>query len=106
MAPEISCYTTQGNNLLADCVLPDLVGAAGGEALFGILVGGTAMFVLWWAADGDAGVPATVAILSASLMLSVLPAQFRTIATTIMLLGLAAGIFAVAQRYFMSPAAR
>lgn len=99
MAP-IDCYTTSGNDLLT-CALDDLVGAAGGDALFGVLIGGTALFALWWVSDGDLALPAVVAILSGALLTSVLPSEYDTIAKTVMFLGLAAGIYAVGKTYVL-----
>ena len=102
--PSFDCYGGVGSSdVLADCTLPQLVSALGGEGLFALFVGGVAMYVMWEAADHEPAVPATVAILSGGLLLPILPSEYATVARTIMLLGLAAGIYAVARRYAMTP---
>lgn len=102
MAPDLGCYSTAGNNLLT-CVLDDAVAAFGGQAVFGLIVGSAILFSLWWANDGRIGVPAVVVLVSAGLMLPLLPAQYATIARAFAFIGLVAAIIAVGQRYFLDP---
>lgn len=102
MAPALDCYSTPGNNLLA-CVLDDAVGAFGGQAVFGLIVGTAVLFSLWWANDGRIGTPAVVVLISGGLMLPLLPAQYATLAQAFAFIGLVAAIVAVGQRYFLDP---
>lgn len=102
MAPELSCYTTSGNNYLT-CILDDAVGAFGGQAVFGLMVGSAVLFSLWWANDGRLGTPAVAVLITGGLMLPLLPAQYATAARAFAFIGLVAAVLAVAQRYFLDP---
>jgi len=105
MAPELDCYATPGNDLL-QCALDDIAGSLGGDAVFGLLVAGVVMFVLWRSAGGSLGLPATFMVLAGGLILSALPAQYHAPARTIMVVELASGLFAIARRYVLNPGAR
>lgn len=102
MATPLDCYATPGNNLLT-CVLDDAVGAFGGQALFGLIIGSAVLFSLWWANDGRIGTPAVVVLISGGILLPLLPAQYATAARAFAFIGLVAAIIAVGQRYFLDP---
>jgi len=101
----LDCYTTQGNDLMG-CALDDWAASLGGDIMFGLIVGGVALFALWQVADHSVGLPAVMLILGGAFILPTLPAQFGSMAQAIMLVGLAAGLFAVARRYVLDPGAR
>lgn len=102
MAPDLSCYSTPGNNIMT-CVLDDVVAAFGGEAVFGLITGFAVLFALWWANDGRIGTPAVVVLVTGGLMLPLLPAQYASIARAFAFIGLVAAVVAVGQRYFLDP---
>lgn len=95
-----SCYTTQGNNLLT-CALDDIVAAFGGEAMFGLLVGGAITFALYLAGDGDVRTPAAVLILISGTIFGALPSRYATMGLTFGVLGLAAAIYTVLENEYM-----
>jgi hypothetical protein len=101
----LDCYSKPGNDLLS-CALDDFAGSLGGDIMFGLLVGGVALFVLWNSADYSIGLPAVFLVLAGGFILPTLPPQYVGMAQSIMLLGLAAGLFAVARRYVLDPGAR
>lgn len=105
MAPALGCYSTPGNNLMT-CVLDDVVAALGGEASFGLIVGGAVLFSLWWANDGRLGTPAVVVLVTGGILLPLLPAQYATIAQAFAFIGLVASIVVIGQRYFLDPNSR
>jgi len=74
-----------------------------GEAMFGVFIAAFVFFVLYYASGGTIGVPAIVMTLGSSWMLTVVPPQYRTVVITIVIVGLAAGVFRVSQKYFLRP---
>jgi len=93
-------YTEPGADLLVEAIA-DLTHAAGGEATFGVLVGGTLIMALWIAGDGDLATPAVVTVLVGSLMFPVLPAGYLGIARVISFLGLTAAILAALEKFYL-----
>lgn len=102
---SLDCYTTQGNDLMS-CALDDFASSLGGDIMFGLVIGGVALFVLWQTADHSIGLPAVFLILGGAFILPTLPGQYIGMGQAIMLIGLAAGLFAVARRYVLDPGAR
>jgi len=101
----LDCYTTPGNDLLG-CALGDFASSLGGDIMFGLVIGGVAIFVLWQTSDHSIGLPAVFLMLGGAFIVSALPAQYVGMAQAIMVLGLAAALFAVARRYVLDPGAR
>lgn len=99
MAPDLSCYTNNPDSII-ECAFGQLQ-APIGEGLFALLIAGGALFALWWAGDGDLAPPSVTLVLFSGVAVGVLPGQFQSIATAIMLIGLAGAILGIAQRYFL-----
>lgn len=104
-ASELGCWadTSEGMPDYLSCGLSWLTRATGGEGMFGLLIGGTVLFALWYAGDGRIDLPATLTILFGTILIPTLPGSFAGIAETIIILGLAAGVFSIAKKYFMGP---
>jgi len=84
---------------LVEAALSDIVGAVGGEATFGALVGGTVVTSFWLAGDGDLATPAVLTVLIGVLMFPLLPAGLLGVARVISFIGLVAGILAALEKY-------
>lgn len=100
-ASKFDCYTGTGDKL--SCVLGDLTAAAGGEPLFGLFIFGVILFGNYLAGNGGVETPAVLTILLGGVLIPMLPGEYQAIAGTLILLGVAAGFFAVLQRYVLNP---
>jgi len=84
--------------------LDNIFAALGGDALGSTLIGGTILLSLYLAGNRSFATPAVVLILFGGVLIPLLPGELAGVAGTVMLLGLAAGILAVAERYFIRAA--
>jgi hypothetical protein len=75
-----------------------------GEPTFGVLIGIGIYGSMYVAGGGDMTTPTTVTILLATLMFPLLPGGFNGIAWAVLLVGAAAAILQVMQKYVLSPA--
>lgn len=100
MAPDLDCYTTTGNDLLA-CLLDDSVAAFGGEAMMGLILGSFILLTGYWANDGRMGVPAVILTVGGGVLVPMLPAAYAGLARTFMFMGLVVAAVVVGQRYFL-----
>jgi hypothetical protein len=98
---EIALGDYLGGNDMLQAALDDLVFAAGGEAIFGLLVGGVLILALWIAGDGDLATPSVTTVLVGALMFPLLPGTYLTIARVITFLGLTAAILAAVEKYYL-----
>lgn len=98
-----SCYF--GGDALT-CLLDQLVGATGGKALFGFLLGSIIFVVFYIASDGDLATPTTALVLTGTVFVGMLPSAFQDIAYAVVLIGLAAALWQVVKQYVLSGAAR
>ena len=100
---SLSCFTgvERPSDLFYDCIMADMTGAVGGEAMFGLLAGGLIMLVLYLAGDGDMAVPTVTTILLGSVMVPALPPQYTQMAYAIVVVGIAAAIIGLAGRYVL-----
>jgi hypothetical protein len=96
----MSCITNSQSWL--QCALADLTGQVGGEAAFGLLVGGAVILSLY-VVDRSMATASVILILAGGFLIPTLPASYGSMAGTLVLLGVAAGLFAVAKRYVLSP---
>jgi hypothetical protein len=96
---ELGPYTSGGN--LLEAVLNDLTAATGGEALFGILVGGAILLAFYIGGDRDLATPTVLTILLGSVLIPMLPGQYQQIGLSVIIVGIAAGIMAIANRYVL-----
>lgn len=98
----LDCYTSQGDRLA--CAFQDFASATGGEAVFGLLLGGALLLSFYVASDGSIAVPAVILTLTGAFLVPILPGQVAGIAGTVIIMGLAAGIFAVMARFSLAGA--
>jgi hypothetical protein len=84
------------------CVFTPVTGLIG-EGVFGLLVGSVLYLALYIAGNGDMTVPTVVCILVATLAFPILPNQFNPIAWSVLLVGAAAAVLQVLQRYVLDP---
>jgi hypothetical protein len=75
-----------------------------GEPTFGVLIGVGIYGSMYVAGGGDMTTPTVVTILLATLMFPLLPGGFSGIAWAVLLVGAAAAILQVMQKYVLSPA--
>jgi len=94
-----SCYF--GGDALA-CLLDQLVGALGGEGLFGFLLGSLIFGVFYVASDGDIATPTVALVLTGTVLVGMVPAQYQQIAYAVVLVGLGAAVWQVLQKYVLS----
>lgn len=98
-ATDISCLTSSGDALA--CMLAATVTAVGGEANFGMLVGGVWVLATYVSSGYHPAPPSIGTILLGALLVPSLPPQYRGIATTIMLVGFIVSVFFIGKKYFL-----
>jgi len=101
---EIALDDYLGGNDMLQAALDDLVFAAGGEAIFGLLVGGVLILALWIAGDGDLATPATITVLVGGVLFPILSGDYLNIARVVAFLGLAGVILATIEKYYLEGA--
>jgi len=95
-----SCYF--GSDPWA-CGISQWSAAFGGDALFGTMVGSLLFLALYVAADGDMAVPTVAVILTGGVFVPMLPSNLQSISTGIVVIGLAAAVWQVLQKYVLNP---
>ena len=93
---QLGDYTSGG---LLEAALTDLSAAVGGDAVFGLLVGGVLMLAFYLASNGGLATPATLTALVGGILIPALPPGFGRIAQVIIFLGLVAAIMAGLEKY-------
>jgi len=91
-------------DLIQNVILPELTGQLG-SAVFALIIGFAVLAMLYYASGGRWTVPAVVLTLSGAWLTASIPAQFGGLAQSLIIIGLVAGIFAVARRFFLRPTA-
>lgn len=95
---DVGCFV-DNSTAMTDCVTDGVFGAGPSPTLMGLLLSGALLTSLYIAGDGDIVVPAVVTILVGSAMIPVLPAQFVTLAYTVLAIGVTVAVFAVWTRF-------
>jgi hypothetical protein len=98
----LDCYVSSGDRLA--CAFSDFAVATGGEAVFGLLLGGALLMAFYIASDGSVAVPAVMLTLTGGFLIPILPGQLVGIAQPIIILGIFAGLFSVLARYTLAGA--
>ena len=96
---DLGCFVEGVDGDMTACVVDGIFGAGPAPSLMGLLLSGTLLTSLYLAGDGSIVVPAIITILLGSAMIPILPAQFVTLAYTVMVIGTAAAIFGVWTRF-------
>lgn len=91
-------------SLLDSVILPELTGELG-VTVFALIIAFAVLAMLYYSSGGRWAVPAVVLTLSGSWVTSQIPAQFGGLAQSLIIVGLIAGVFAVAERFFLRPSA-
>lgn len=98
-----SCYF--GGSALT-CLLDQLVAAFGGEAIFGLLAGAGIFLVFWVASEGDLAAPTVALVLTGSVSVAMVPAGYQDLAYGVVVVGLAAVLWAILKQYVFAGAPR
>jgi hypothetical protein len=93
---QLGDYTDGG---LLDAALNDLAAAVGGDAVFGLLVGGGVLFSFYLASDGGLATPSVLTALAGGVLFGTLPGGFARIAQVIIFVGLVGAIFGLLDKF-------
>jgi hypothetical protein len=96
-----SCYF-DGSGAL-DCGAEQLFGAFGGGGLLAVVMAAMIFGVFYLAGDGDTATPTVALILSGAALVQMLPDNYAQFAGYLVVIGLAAAMFQVLQKYVLSP---
>lgn len=94
-----------GGNAL-QWLLDTLVSAFGGPALFGLLLGSVIFVAFYIASNGDLATPTVALILTGTVTISMIPANYERIAYGVVVIGLGAALWQVLKQYVLSGAVR
>lgn len=83
-------------------LLDTIVSAFGGEAMFGLLLGAVIFLAFYVASNGDLATPTVALILTGTVTVSMVPGNYGEIAYGIVVIGLAAALWQVMQKYVLS----
>lgn len=97
-----SCYF-DGSGAV-DCGAEQLIGAFGGASLLAVVMAAVIFGVFYLAGDGDMATPTVALILSGTALVQMLPAAYQQLAIYLVVIGVAAGVWQVLQKYVLSPA--
>lgn len=103
-ATDVQCIKDAAGNTPtggAECMFQAFGVAFGGEATFTFVVGGGLLLSLLMGADYDPAPVAVGTMLLGGILVPNLPAQFQSMAITVMILGFIVGVWAIGKRYFM-----
>jgi len=78
-----------------------LVSAFGGQGLFGLFLGAIIFIAFYVAADGDLATPTVALILTGTVTVSMVPAQYQQLAVGVVVIGVAAALWQAAQAYVL-----
>jgi hypothetical protein len=95
----IDCYVQSGDKLA--CAFGDFAAATGGETTFGLLLGGVLLASLY-KASGSVIVPAVALTLLAGFLVPIMPGALAGVSGGIVVIGIAAAIFAGLRRYALA----
>lgn len=98
-----SCYFSGGGSATS-CLVDQWTAAFGGEALFGLIMGSVIFVAFYWAADGQIATPTVALILTGTVLVPMVPGSYGRIAMGVVVIGLAAAVWQVLQKYVMSGA--
>lgn len=103
--PDISGSCWFSGNALS-CLLDLLVSSFGGPGLFGLLAGSVIFVAFFAASDGDIATPTVALILTGTVFIPMLPGSYQSIASGVVVIGLAAAIWGALKVYVLSGASR
>ena len=95
---DVGCFVDESATM-TECVTEGIFGAGPSPSLIGLILSGTLLTSLYLAGNGTIIVPAVITILLGSAMVPLLPAQFVTLAYTVVAVGLTAATFSLWVRF-------
>lgn len=97
----LDCYV---NNPLAmhTCAIDDLTAAFGGQGVFGLTVSALVFIGGYFITEGDIITPAIVLMLLGGTLVGSLPAQYQTLALTLMFAGGVGAVMQLLDKYVFS----
>lgn len=95
-----ACYKNPDSATI-DCAVQGLWTAVGGQEIFAFLVAGVLALGLYVAGDGGLATPATVLSLTGGILITSLPAQYRSSAMIVIFVGLVSALLALGNKYVM-----
>jgi hypothetical protein len=98
---SLGCFGQGTEGDLTTCVTDGLFGAGPSPAVIGLLLAGVLLVSLYVAGDGTVAVPSVVTILLGSSLIPLLPAQYVTLAYTVVVVGITVAVFAAYQRFVL-----
>jgi len=96
---SLGCYGQGVEGDLTQCVTDSLFSAGPSPAVVGLLIASVLVVSLYLAGDGTVTVPAVTTILFGSALIPLLPAQYVTLAYTVVVVGVTVAAFAAYQRF-------
>jgi len=95
----VSCFAAGTEGTMSQCVLDGVFSAGPSPTLIGLGIGGVLLSSFYIAGNQSILVPAVLLILFGSILIGMLPAQFVSLAYTLVVIGIAAAVFSAWTRY-------
>lgn len=95
----IGCFAQGTEGDMTACVVDGVFAAGPAPGLMGLLMGGTLITSLYIAGNGSVVLPAVITILLGSVLVGLLPAQFVTLAYTVVAIGITVAVFGAWTRF-------
>lgn len=96
---NISCLNETSDGY--SCMLDAYTGAAGGEAMFTLIVGGFVLLVFYVGSDYHPGPVSVATLLLGGILIPALPPQYGSVGGTVVLLGFILGVWAIIRTFFL-----
>jgi len=97
----VGCFAEGSSGDLTGCVLEGVFNAGPSPEIMGFLLGSMLLTSLYLAGDGTVVVPAVAMILFGSILVPLLPGQFRGLAYMVVVIGITVAAFYGYQRFAM-----
>jgi hypothetical protein len=98
----VDCYTNNPR-MMHVCALDDITAAFGSQGLFGLTVAGLVFVGGYFVTDGDIVVPGVMLMLVGGILVPGLPAQYQTLALTLMFAGGVGAVMQLLGKYVFGP---
>lgn len=92
----IGCLPNNGG---WQCFVESTLGTLGGQAMAAFIIGGILMLSIYMASGYHPAPPAILAFVLGGILIPALPGQYQAVGTTIMLMGLVVGVWAILKNY-------
>jgi len=95
---DLGCFVDE-TTTMTECITDGIFSAGPAPSLVGLMLAGTLLTSLYLAGSGSVIVPAVITILLGSALIPLLPAQFVTLAYTVVVVGLTSAAFGLWVRF-------